>query len=234
MSGLPSQWRYSVWLWTVHHWIVRPLAPWHSDSLHDVLSLAVWEQYTSARRCRPAMIFQARTVTQALNWNILEEESYWFKFAEKCNKYRLVQQQASLTCDPAWNHLRRLLETCQNVLNHRSCTTYLTLSHCTLPYYTTMLPCISVCICRLCRTPILTDNLPYYSVVVTDHSQATRVPVIRSQMIATGTNQIRLPAQDIDDVSVASNAVRNQDHRLLPEYCLPLPSIGKYVHKLRP
>jgi hypothetical protein len=38
------------------------------------------------------------------------------------------------------------------------------------------------------------------------------MPVIRSHLIATDTNQIRLPAQDIDDVSLASNAVRNQDH----------------------
>jgi len=62
----------------------------------------------------------------------------------------------------------------------------------------------SVCICRLGRTPVLTDNLPYYSVVFTDYLQAVRVTVIRSQIIATGTNQIRLQAQDINDVSLAS------------------------------
>lgn len=210
MSGLPSQWWSSVWSWKVHpaHRIVQPFAPWHSDFLHDVLSLAVWEQYTSARCCRPAMIFLARRVTQALNCNILEEESYWFKFVENWNKYSQVQQQTSLTWSPARNHLRRLLETCQNVLNHRLYTTYLTISHCTLTHHTTTLPRISVCICRLGRTPILTDNLPYYSVVVTDYLHASRVPVIRCHMIATGRNQIRLPAQDIDDVSLASSAVR--------------------------
>jgi hypothetical protein len=119
MSGLPSQRWYSVWLWTVHpaHWIVRPLVPWHSDFLHEVLSLAVLEQYTSAMCCRPATIFQVRTVRQALNCNILEEESYWFKYAKNWNKYRKVQQQAPLTWSPMWNHLRRLLETCQTGLN---------------------------------------------------------------------------------------------------------------------
>lgn len=143
MSGLPSLWWYSVWLWTVHP------APSHSDFLQDVLSLAVWELYTLARCCRPATIFQARTVTQALNCNILEEESYWFKFAENWNKCRQAHQQASLTWSPAWNHLRRLLETCQTVLNHRSYITYLTLSHNTFPHNTSMLSRISVCICRL-------------------------------------------------------------------------------------
>jgi hypothetical protein len=53
------------------------------------------------------------------------------------------------------------------------------------------------------------------------------MPAIRRQIITTSTIQIKLPAQDIDDISLASNAVRNQDHSLNPYDCLPLPSIGK-------
>jgi hypothetical protein len=49
---------------------------------------------------------------------ILEEKSYWFKKTENWDKYRKVQQQAFLTWSPLWNHLRHLLETCQNRRYH--------------------------------------------------------------------------------------------------------------------